>query len=59
MSFMDKNHLVPTGFYFTGWGDVVCCALFGVGVATGKRGILVSKLIQMEVSMEENDLSTV
>jgi len=56
---MDKNHLVPTGFYFTGWGDVVCCALFGVGVATGKRGILVSKLIQMEVSMEENDLSTV
>jgi len=37
VSFMDKNHLVAAGFYFTGWGDVVFCALCGVEVATGKR----------------------
>ena len=38
VSFMDKNHLVAAGFYFTGWGDVVCCAFCGVGVGYWKEG---------------------
>ena len=36
--FMDKTHLAAAGFYFTNWGDVVCCAFCGVEVGQWEEG---------------------
>ena len=44
VTFMDIKHLVAAGFYFTDWGDVVCCAFCGVGVGYWKEGDITSKI---------------
>jgi E3 ubiquitin-protein ligase XIAP len=36
--FMDKNRLAAAGFYYTIWGDVVCCAFCRVEVRFWKAG---------------------
>jgi len=44
VTFMDINHLVTVGFYFAGWGHVVCCAFCGVEVGYCKEGDITSKM---------------